>query len=125
MIDEIAPPPETSPLQASHVYAVAIICLVVGLGIGYLMRSSQLAVLAPQHVAVSAPHGALPPGHPHSLEELKQISDQQAAPMLERLKAILAIRPSSHKLPRSTTQVIASMRLPACTNRPSTSILGA
>jgi cytochrome c-type biogenesis protein CcmH/NrfG len=87
MIDEIAPPPETSPLQASHVYAVAIICLVVGLGIGYLMRSSQLAVLAPQHVAVSAPHGALPPGHPHSLEELKQISHQQAAPMLERLKS--------------------------------------
>ena len=86
MVDEIAAPPQTSSLQASHVYAMAIICLAAGLGIGYLMRSSQLAVPAPQRIAATSPHGAMPPGHPHSLEELKQISDQQAAPLLEKLK---------------------------------------
>jgi cytochrome c-type biogenesis protein CcmH/NrfG len=29
----------------------------------------------------------MPPGHPHSLEELRQISDQQAVPLLQNLKS--------------------------------------
>lgn len=86
MLDESAMRPQTTSLQASHVYAMATICLIAGLGIGYLMRSSQLAVVAPQRVAASQ-HGALPPGHPHSLEDLKLISDRQAAPLLEKLKS--------------------------------------
>jgi len=86
MVDETAPLPQPSPLQSSHVYAMAVICLLAGLGIGYLMRSSQLAVATPQRVAAASPHGAMPPGHPHSLEQLKQISDKQAAPLLEKLK---------------------------------------
>jgi len=87
MVDETAPISQPSALQSSHVYAMAVICLLAGLGIGYLMRSSQLAVAVPQRVAAASPHGALPPGHPHSLEELKQISDRQAAPLLEKLKS--------------------------------------
>ena len=86
MLDESAMRPQTTSLQASHVYAMAAICLIAGLGIGYLMRSSQLAVVAPQRVAASQ-HGALAAGHPHSLEDLKQISDRQAAPLLEKLKS--------------------------------------
>ena len=85
MAVESAAPSPASSLQSSHVYTMAIICLLAGLGIGYLMRSSQLAVAAPQGVSTS-PHAGLPPGHPHSLEELKQISDRQAAPLLEKLK---------------------------------------
>ncbi len=87
MSDETAPPPQAAPLRASHVYVMAIVCLAVGLGIGYLMRSSQLALPAQQHPTASAPHAALPPGHPRSLEELKAISDKQAAPLLEKLKS--------------------------------------
>jgi cytochrome c-type biogenesis protein CcmH/NrfG len=87
MTNGTAVPLQTAPLQASHVYAMAIICLFAGLGIGYLMRSSQLAVAAPQRIVAASPHGALPPGHPHSLEDLKQISDRQAAPLLEKLKS--------------------------------------
>ncbi|HXS77990.1 MAG TPA: tetratricopeptide repeat protein [Terracidiphilus sp.] len=87
MADETAATPvQVSAPQSSHVYAMAIICLATGLGIGYLMRSSQLALPVPQTVALKSPHTVLPPGHPHSLEELKQISDQQAAPLLEKLK---------------------------------------
>lgn len=86
MVDETAPLPQPSVLQSSHVYAMAVICLLAGLGIGYLMRSSQLAVATPQRVAAASPHGTMPPGHPHSLEDLKQISDRQAAPLLEKLK---------------------------------------
>lgn len=86
MADEIAAPPQAPALQASHVYAMAIICLAAGLGIGYLMRSSQMALPASQRVAITSPHGSMLPGHPHSLEELKQMSDQQTAPLLENLK---------------------------------------
>jgi len=72
-------------IERSHVYAMAAICLIAGLGIGYLMRSSVLDAPSPQPaVAVNSPHGAMPPGH--SLEEWKQISDQKAAPLLEKLK---------------------------------------
>ena len=86
MVDESTALPQPPALQASHVYAMAIVCLAAGLGIGYLMRSSQLAVPIAPHVAITSPHGAMPAGHPHSLEELKQISDKQAAPLLEKLK---------------------------------------
>ncbi len=72
-------------LERSHVYAMAVICLIAGLGIGYLMRSSELAVPPAQHAAVVSPHGAMPPGH--SLEEWKKMSDQKAAPLIEKLKA--------------------------------------
>jgi len=71
-------------IERSHVYAMAVICLIAGLGIGYLMRSSVLAVPHAEHAAITPPHGAMPPGH--SLEQWKQMSDQKAAPLLEKLK---------------------------------------
>lgn len=79
--------PQAPQLQSAHVYAISVLCLLTGLGIGYLMRSSQLAVIPAQHAAIVSPHPALPPGHPHSLEDLKHISDQQATPLLEKLKS--------------------------------------
>jgi cytochrome c-type biogenesis protein CcmH/NrfG len=85
--------PTTAPtagpsFQATHVYAMAAICLVVGLAIGYLVRGAQPPVSpAQQHVAVE------PPANPHAgeaghltLEQIKQIADKQAAPLLDKLK---------------------------------------
>jgi cytochrome c-type biogenesis protein CcmH/NrfG len=87
MADGVATAPPPAPvLQATHVYTMAVICLAAGLGIGYLMRSSQFDVPAPQPISAASPHGAMPAGHPHSLEELKQLSDRQAEPLLEKLK---------------------------------------
>lgn len=80
---------DTSPapfIERTNVYAMATICLVAGLGIGYLMRGSELAVPQAQRVAVTSPHAGMPAGHPHTLEEMKQLSDRQAAPLLEKLK---------------------------------------
>jgi cytochrome c-type biogenesis protein CcmH/NrfG len=74
-----------SHIQRSHVYAMAAICLAAGLGIGYILRTSQITAPRPAPTAVTAPHGSMPAGH--SLEQLKQISDQKAAPLLEKLKA--------------------------------------
>jgi cytochrome c-type biogenesis protein CcmH/NrfG len=70
---------------------MAALCLAVGLGIGYLMRGSQLAVLPPQStahaVAQTAPATAKPMGHRPSLDEMRQMADMQAAPLLEKLKS--------------------------------------
>jgi hypothetical protein len=73
--------------QAKQVYAMAV-CLVVGLAIGYLSRGSQSPVAPAQPVASakpSAPAGAMG-GHTPSLEEMKQMADKKAAPLLEKLK---------------------------------------
>src|SRR3954453_12626000 len=86
MADDPAAPPQIPALPSQHVYLMAIVCLFAGLGMGYLMRSSQAAVPPSSHAAVPSPHGTMPAGHPHSLEELKQLSDRQAAPLLEKLK---------------------------------------
>lgn len=82
--------PSTAPafLKAMQVYSMAIACLVIGLAIGYMMRSSQLAV-APQMSAQISRQS--PPAHanPHSrpsLEQMRQMSDKQAAPLLEKLR---------------------------------------
>jgi cytochrome c-type biogenesis protein CcmH/NrfG len=92
MTDEpTAAVPAVPNLRAAQVYSMAAFCLAVGLGIGYLMRGSQLAVLPPQGtahaVAQTAPAGAKPIGHHPSLDEMRQMADNQAAPLLEKLKS--------------------------------------
>ncbi|MFZ0302387.1 MAG: tetratricopeptide repeat protein [Terracidiphilus sp.] len=78
-------------LDSIRVYAMAAICLGVGLAVGYLMRTT-LAVPAPPvpvaNATVKSPHsGAMTPsGHMPSLAEMHQIAGQQAAPLLAKLK---------------------------------------
>ena len=83
--------PAAPVLRAVQVYSMAALCLAVGLGIGYLMRGSQLAVLPPQSnaraVAQTTPVSAKPVGHRPSLDEMRQMADKQAAPLLEKLKS--------------------------------------
>jgi len=82
-------------LQAKQVYLMAVICLALGLGIGYLSRGQQSAAAAAAQairVAASAQTavpggGAHTPGHMPGLDEMKQMGDQQAAPLLAKLKS--------------------------------------
>ncbi|MGA2920871.1 MAG: tetratricopeptide repeat protein [Candidatus Sulfotelmatobacter sp.] len=73
--------------RARQVYAMAVISLLVGLAIGYLFRGSQSQ--APSQPAANAqplaPAGGMA-GHMPSLEEMKQMADKKAAPLLEKLK---------------------------------------
>jgi cytochrome c-type biogenesis protein CcmH/NrfG len=75
--------------QAKQVYAMAVISLVVGLAIGYLFRGSQSPAAPPPQPAANA-QSAAPAGamgrHMPSLEEMKQMADKKAAPLLEKLK---------------------------------------
>lgn len=86
--------PTTQPIAGSswpakQVYAMAVVCLVVGLAIGYLFRGSQSPAVPAQPVANAQP--AAPAagmgGHTPSLEEMKQMADTKAGPLLERLKS--------------------------------------
>jgi cytochrome c-type biogenesis protein CcmH/NrfG len=76
-------------IARSRVYMMAGFCLAVGLSIGWLMRGSQQAVLSPHATS----HGSLqsanatPAGHPVTLEQMKQMADQHAAPLLDKLKS--------------------------------------
>ena len=89
-------PTAGSSWQAKQVYAMAVICLVVGLAIGYLFRGSQSPAPPPQpaanaQAAQATPTNAQPAagamgGHMPSLEEMKQMADKKAAPLLEKLK---------------------------------------
>lgn len=77
-------------LRAAPVFSMALICLGAGLGIGYLMRGSQQAVLpatgSAHPTAQTAAAAAKPMGHRLSLEQMRQLADRQAAPLLEKLK---------------------------------------
>jgi len=71
---------------ARQVYIVATICLLIGLAVGYLLRGSQ----SPNAASVSAP---APAPTPHaqgqqmpSMEQMKQMGDKAAEPLLARLK---------------------------------------
>jgi cytochrome c-type biogenesis protein CcmH/NrfG len=78
-------------LPAMHVYAMAVLCLVVGLGIGYLIWVPQSRVATTQPTAGIGPQStqkAVKAGAPmHSPRDMKQMADKQAAPLLEKLKS--------------------------------------
>jgi cytochrome c-type biogenesis protein CcmH/NrfG len=96
----IESPTRSSPEAAWHpkqVYAMAVIFLMVGLTIGYLFRGSQSPAAATQALPAATPNaqasgqrsapGAMAGGKMPSLEEMKQMADKKAAPLLEKLKA--------------------------------------
>ena len=77
-------------LQPMQVYAMAGVCLLLGLAIGYLLRESVVSA-PPAPVAartVARPGGpGMPAGHMPSLNDMKRMADKQAAPLLEKLKS--------------------------------------
>jgi cytochrome c-type biogenesis protein CcmH/NrfG len=87
-------PAAASAWKATQVYAMAVISLAVGLAIGYLFRGSQSpAPVAPPVAAAAAPSQPSPHtgamgagGKMPSLEEMKQMADKKAVPLLEKLK---------------------------------------
>ena len=78
-------------LRSAQVYPMAAICLGAGLGIGYLMHGSPQTVRPAQNAAHAvteiASSSAKPMGRRPTLEEMKQMADKQAAPLLEKLKS--------------------------------------
>lgn len=74
---------------ATQTYAMAAICLVIGVVVGYLVRGSANAA-APaaaevQPAPTSPQPGAMPQATP-SLDDMKRMADKQAEPLLAKLK---------------------------------------
>jgi cytochrome c-type biogenesis protein CcmH/NrfG len=76
--------------KTSQVYAMAVVCLIVGLVLGYLFRGSASRAAQRSQTPESSSAAAAPAGaHPQlpSLEDMKHMADKQAEPLLAKLKA--------------------------------------
>jgi len=85
---------------STQAYVMAVLCLVVGCAVGYLLRGSMGggSASAPAPVATAEQQQGMPPAgmggggmggqqQSPSPEQMKAMADKQAAPMLEQLKS--------------------------------------
>ena len=72
------------PWSSTQAYGLAVICLLLGIGIGYLARASfQASAVAPQVARSAAAHASDVRITP---DQLKRKADTQAEPLLARLR---------------------------------------
>ncbi|MGC2193180.1 MAG: tetratricopeptide repeat protein [Terriglobales bacterium] len=74
--------------QPKVVYGMATACLILGLSVGYLLRGSgsHAATANPTNPATVSPHPVGGPAQMPTLEQMKQMADKKAEPLLEQLK---------------------------------------
>src|SRR5271169_3169747 len=85
----------SSEWRAQQVYVLAVVCLLIGLAVGYLFRGSR-SPASPASAAMraaanaGAAHPAMGQGamgaQPPTLEQMKQMADKKAEPLLAKLK---------------------------------------
>ena len=71
-------------------YVLSVICLLVGVAIGYLVRGSAPSNITPTQVRASSTESlpaSLAGGQPPSVGELRQMADAQAQPLLKQLES--------------------------------------
>lgn len=80
---------------STQAYIMAVICLIVGSAVGYLVRGSQsaspntptsAAIATPERAPADSMHGGGGASQMPTPEQLKAMADQQAAPLLAKLK---------------------------------------
>jgi cytochrome c-type biogenesis protein CcmH/NrfG len=86
--NEVEQAPAGALWQAKQIYTMAVVCLLIGLALGYLFRGSQSPAVSAQPAATTQPPApaSATGGHLPSLDEMKQMADKKAAPLLEKLK---------------------------------------
>jgi cytochrome c-type biogenesis protein CcmH/NrfG len=73
--------------KSAQVYAMAVVCLLIGITLGYLFRGSEsrpsqpVVATAAADAAGQAPHPQMP-----TLDDMKRMADKQAEPLLAKLK---------------------------------------
>ncbi len=88
--------PSSQSWTSTQAYIMAVLCLVVGCAVGYLLRGSVGggSTPAPAAVATDQPQGMPPAGMGGGMgqqqqptpEQMKAMADKQAAPLVEQLK---------------------------------------
>jgi cytochrome c-type biogenesis protein CcmH/NrfG len=92
MMDEVSitPRDKSTVWKPAQTYTLAVICLVIGLAIGYFLRGSAspaTAAAAPEaSTQAQDPHAGMVQQHMPSLDEMKKMADTKAAPLLAKLK---------------------------------------
>ncbi len=82
----------SSEWQAKQVYVLAVVCLLIGLAVGYLFRGSRSPALPANTMQTAAAGGAKAPGgmgmggQQVSLDQMKHMADKQAEPLVAKLK---------------------------------------
>jgi len=73
---------------SAQAYIMAIVCLLIGIAVGYFVRGSAApdAAIAASGNPSSVATQAAAQGQPDSPEQLQRVAAQQVAPLLERLK---------------------------------------
>lgn len=87
--DAASPIASGTSWQAKQAFAMAAVCLVVGLAIGYLFRGSQpVAPAAPSapHVEAGGAPSSMAGGTP-TLQQMKHMADKKVEPLLTKLQA--------------------------------------
>jgi len=95
--ENAASPSSSSEWQVKQVYALAVVCLLIGLAVGYLFRGSHSAAPSPTPMqatpaaAANAPSGMGAQGggmgqQPVTLDQMKRMADKKAEPLLAKLK---------------------------------------
>jgi len=76
--------------KPAQTYTLAVICLIIGLAIGYFLRgsASPATTAAPEAAAQpsSDPHAGMGQQQMPTLDQMKQMADKQAEPLLAKLK---------------------------------------
>ncbi len=86
-IEQITASTASPTLRSWQVYAMAAIYLAIGLVIGFVLRVSRPAApAAAASVRQPAPNAAAS-ANPPTLDQMKQLADRQAAPLVEELKS--------------------------------------
>lgn len=83
-------PTSTQQWTSVQAYTFAVICLLVGVAGGWLIRGSQSPAPAPAETATASAPGmgsANPGTQAPSPADLQKMADTQAAPLIEKLKA--------------------------------------
>jgi cytochrome c-type biogenesis protein CcmH/NrfG len=103
MSDEnVASATPSSEWQVKQVYALAVVCLVIGLAVGYLFRGSRSPVPSASTMQAAIPGPGVPvaaggtpaavgaqggvTSQPVTLDQMKQMADKKAEPLLAKLK---------------------------------------
>ena len=90
MSDPSIPSKVGAQWKPAHAYAMAVVCLAVGLALGYLFRGSEspyAPALPSIGTATAAATARTGMGGMPTLEQMKQMADKKAEPFLEKLKA--------------------------------------
>lgn len=85
-------PQNSGKWTSTQAYVLSVICLLLGVAVGYLARSSapaQPATAGQPQAAMAQPGGAPATGNPQqpTPEQLRHMADVQAEPLLAKLKA--------------------------------------